>query len=62
MDRRSLNALRKRRAARHLSACLGLLAALLLLLGAGAGAAWLRFRAQLPLLAPLVVLGLIQQQ
>ena len=44
MDRRALNALRKRRADKHMIACLILTGSLLILLGVGAVISWSVFR------------------
>ena len=44
MDRRALNALRKRRADRHMIACLVFTAFIFIMLGVGGIVAWVMFR------------------
>ena len=44
MDRRALNALRKRRADRHMIACLAFTAFIFIMLGVGGIVAWVMFR------------------
>ena len=44
MDRRALNALRRRRADRHIIACLSVTAIILIMLGVGAIVVWVMYR------------------
>ena len=57
MDRRALNALRKRRSDKHMICCLVLSAIVLISAGVGAVGVWFMFAPEIKLLGPLVILG-----
>ena len=57
MDRRALNALRKRRSDKHMICCLVLSAIVLVAAGVGAVGVWFMYAPEIKLLGPLVILG-----
>jgi len=57
MDRRALNALRKRRADKHMIACLIFTGLTFIMLGVGSIVVWVMFRHDLHHVGPLIILG-----
>ena len=57
ITRRALNALRKRRADKHMICCLSLTAIILFAAGGGAVASWILFAKDIKYLGPLIILG-----
>jgi len=57
MDRRALNALRKRRSDKHMICCLVFSAVIFIAAGIAGVAAWIAFAKEFKILGPLVILG-----